>query len=378
MNTKDNAFLGAGVDALFGGAEDPNEFEIIVDLDDIEIEAQVREEFEDEENELAELGRSLRKRQLQAILLRPNRTGRDKPYLLVAGERRVRGARLEGLSTLRARVQDMSDEEAEDAQLAENIQRKNLTQIEEARKIQRDLDRLGSVEAVLEKHQKSRAWLSKILGLLKLPEQAKRLVTENISADVEVISTVKTIEKADPKAAKALVDDLKKTRGKANARDRAAEVKDQVKPPKKAKASKGTPASGKVATAKDRSAEQPGAVAVFADAKNGIDVSGVERLRLEASAGLAAAYEALSQGGKGSAQIIKALPAKDRKRVTAWLIACHEAGQTAEDAGRAVMEGVRQGSFHAVGEGAFALVAFLQGRDQVQFSLEGVFECVKG
>ncbi|WP_278279162.1 hypothetical protein [Xylella fastidiosa] len=39
--------------------------------------------------------------------------------------------------------------------MAENIHRKNLTQIEEAKKIQRDLDKLGSVDAVLEKHQKA-------------------------------------------------------------------------------------------------------------------------------------------------------------------------------------------------------------------------------
>ena len=129
----------------------------------------------------------------------------------------------------------MTDEEAEDAQLAENIHRKNLTQIEEAMKIQRDLDRLGSVEAVLEKHHKSRPWLSKMLSLLNLPEQAKRLVIENVSADIEVINTVKTIEKLDPVKAKALVDDLKMTRGKENARDKVAAVKEEVKPSKKTK-----------------------------------------------------------------------------------------------------------------------------------------------
>jgi ParB family chromosome partitioning protein len=233
--SKSNAFLDAGIDSLFGDTGNPNEYEILVNIYDIEVGVQVREEFEDDENGLAELGRSLRKRQLQAIVVRPNRDGREKPYLLVAGERRHRAAILEGLPQLRARVMEMDDEEAEDMQLAENIHRKNLTQIEEAKKIQRDLDSLGNVEAVLEKHHKSRAWLSKTLSLLNLPEQAKRLVIENVSADLEVINTVKTIEKIDPVKAKELVNYLKDTRGKSNARDKAAAVKDEVKPSKKPK-----------------------------------------------------------------------------------------------------------------------------------------------
>jgi len=123
----DNAFLNTGIDNLFGDAGgNPNEYEIMVNLDDVEIEAQVREEFEDEGNDLASLGKSLRKRQLQAIVIRPNREGRDKPYLLVAGERRMRAARLEGLPQLRARVVEMDDQEAEDMQLAENIHRDGI------------------------------------------------------------------------------------------------------------------------------------------------------------------------------------------------------------------------------------------------------------
>jgi ParB family chromosome partitioning protein len=227
-----NTLLGSGIDALFGNSGNPNEYEINVSLDDIEIEAQVREEFEDEENSLIDLGKSLLLCQIQAIAIRPNHAGKDKPYLLIAGERRYRAARLVGMMELRARVMDLSDSEAADIQFAENIHRKNLTQIEEAKRIQRDLDKLGSVEAVLEKHNKSRAWLSKILSLLNLPDQAKRLITENVSADLEVINTVKTIEKRDPVAAGALVEELKEGRGKVNARDKAAQVKDQVKPKK--------------------------------------------------------------------------------------------------------------------------------------------------
>ena len=95
--------------------------------------------------------------------------------------------------------------------------------------------------------------------------------TENVSADIEVINTVKTIENHSPEKAKALVDDLKKTRGKENAREKVAAVKEEVKPSKKPKAPKADKenkaGSGQVATEKDRTAEEPGPVSVFAGEK---------------------------------------------------------------------------------------------------------------
>lgn len=369
---KDNAFMSAGVDALFAfNATDPNEFEITVNLDDIEIESQVREEFEDEHQSLAELGKSLRKHQIQAILLRPNQPGREKPYLLVAGERRVRAAQIEGLSQLRARVKDMTDDEAHDLQFAENIHRKNLTQIEEAKRIQRELDQLGSVEAVLEKHHKSRAWLSKILALLTLPEQAKRLVTENVSADLEVINTVKTIEKVDPVAAEKLVDDLKATRGKENAREKAAAVKDAVKPKKdkKEKPTKDAGKGGTVATPKDRSAEEPGAVQVFASAKD----AGVE----QPAEVLQKAYSNIFEFGADPKTVLDTLPDESRANCDDWLRSFYDAGMGAKETGRVVIQGMRTGQFSTEGPGAFALAAYVAGVECASFNLLNIFGSVK-
>lgn len=261
MNTTiaHNSFAGAaellgGIDALFN---DTGPQYSLIPLGMIEVKAQIRETFEDDENTLEDLAASIKARGLlQPILLRSTSDG----YELIAGERRYRASKLAGLEHIPAYIREMSDEEAEDAQMAENIHRKNLTQIEEAKKIQRDLDKLGSVDAVLERHQKGRPWLSKMLALLDLPEQTKRLVVENVSADIEVINTVKTVEKADPKKAKALVDDLKSTRGQANARKKAQAAKDEVKPKKPA-------SSGIMATPKDRSNEEPGEVKIFSHAK---------------------------------------------------------------------------------------------------------------
>lgn len=407
VKTAENAFagaanaLGAGIDALFA---DTGAQYSLIPLDMIEVKAQIRESFEDEENTLEDLAASIKARGvLQPILLRPNTDG----YELIAGERRYRASKLAGLDQIPAYIREMSDEEAEDAQMAENIHRKNLTQIEEAKKIQRDLDRLGSIEAVLEKHQKSRPWLSKMLALLHLPEQAKRLVAENVSADVEVINTVKTIEKADPEAAKELVDDLKNTRGKANAREKAAAVKDKVKPSKKAKADKKAE-GGNVATPKDRWQEEPGPVStsVFADAKPNVpddfmteadrnqgeqtrdpfadepdgDSEDKQRrvLPFSPAQALNAAYVNIFEHGSNPKMVLDVMSAEDKEAVDAWLHSFYDVGVTVKDVGRAVIQGFRNGQFSSDGEGAFALVAFLQGADsEAKFSLLNVFGSVK-
>ena len=232
MASKNNSFkeastvIGAGIDTLFN-AEGPQFTNVYLDM--IVIKKQIRDVFEDDENTLADLAEDIKVRGvLQPIVLCET----DDGYVLVAGERRYRASVLAGLDQIPAMIHKMTPEEAREAQIAENIHRLNLKQIEEARTLQEDLDKLGSVSAVCEKYKKNKVWLSKRLSLLTLPEQAKRLVMEDISADIEVLNTVKTIEKADPEAAKALVDGLKDTLGTGNVRDKVAAVKAQVKPSK--------------------------------------------------------------------------------------------------------------------------------------------------
>ena len=373
---KENAFsraadaLGDGLDALFN--DQGAQYSMVL-LEMIAVKQQIREDFEDEENTLEDLAASIAAQGLlQPILLRSTADG----YELIAGERRLRAAKLAGLELIPSYIREMTDEEAEDAQMAENIHRKNLTQIEEAKKIQRDLNRLGSIEAVLEKHHKSRSWLSKILALLDLPEQAKRLVTENVSADLEVINTVKTVEKADPEKARALVDDLKDTRGKANARDKAAAVKDAVKPSKKPKAAKG---DGALATTKDRSQEQPGSVKVFAGAKTKAGADGVEQGDDdEATRALATAYVNIVEHGSNPKTVLDVLDAGAKAAVEIWLRSFYDAGSGVPDVGRAVLHGLRKGEFAQEGARAFALVAFLHGVDsEAKFNVLNIIGDVK-
>ncbi len=235
----------------------------LITIAEIAVKPQVREIFEDAENSLEDLANSIREFGVfQPIIIRP--IPGPIPFELVAGERRLRASIMADKDQIPAMVRELTDEQAEAIQFAENIQRKNLTQIETAKRLQRDLDELGGdVEALMAKRQKSRAWISKWLSILDLPEQAQRVITESVSADPEVILAVKQVEKVDPEAAKELVDDLKKGRGKKgeNARDKAQAAKDAVKPPKKPRKEKTPPANpDNVATPKDRSHEEPGPV----------------------------------------------------------------------------------------------------------------------
>lgn len=365
--------VSEGVDALFGGVDNPNEFPLVVNLDDIEIAKQVRDEFEDDDSSLADLGRSLRVCQLEEIGLRLNPPESEKPYLLFFGERRVRGARLEGLQTLRARVFDLTAEQARLMQFAENVHRKNLTMLEEAAQLQADLDQLGTAEAVAELHKKSTTWVSKRLGLLKLGPQAKRLVAENISADVELIGDVRAIEKLAPEKAAALVDDLKKTRGKKDARAIVEKVKDVVKPSKKkaeaqskqqafdAKAMQ-QGATGTTATAKDKRHEAPGDV---------VTSFNPEQL-------LSKAYAGIFEFGAKPRAVVDGWVFDELEAVEDHLNAFYEAGKQEKNISRGVILGFRKNVFAGDGAGAFALVAFLHGADSgVKFDLLNIVASVK-
>jgi ParB family chromosome partitioning protein len=365
--TKQNAlFDSGGVDALFGTSGNPNEYEIMIPLDDIEVEAQVREEFEDDTYKLADLGRSLiNDGQVNAIIVRLNRPGREKPYLLVAGERRCRAARLVGLTELRAQVKDYDDKKAAVVQVAENIHSKNLTQVEEARKMEQALKEMTKDE-VLELFSISSNRLSKMLGLLHLPEQAKRLLTEDLSADIEVINAVRIIEKHDPEKAKDLVDDLKQAGGKANTREAVKAVKDSVKPPKK------------------KVDKKPAAqVDVFAGAKKpeqeeDEQTSANQPTRESVGLVLSLAYSTIFlQSGKPKS-VLDDMSRDDREMIEVWLRAFYEMGVQSKDAGRDALKCLRDDHFAADGVGAFALAAFMYGvaRD-TKFSLLDIFGSVK-
>lgn len=109
------------------------------------------------------------------VLLRKAVSG----YQLIAGERRVRAARIAKLATIPAIVMDFSEEEMMEISLIENIQREDLNIIEEADAYGLLIDRMGlTQEQLAQKVGKSREHVTNILRLRKLPQSVQEMVRD--------------------------------------------------------------------------------------------------------------------------------------------------------------------------------------------------------
>ena len=227
---KGNAYatdmLDAGVDSLFG---DNGPQYSMVFIADITVKKQVRETFESADHTFIDFAANIRKRGvLQPIIIRPI----DGGYELVAGERRLRASLMAGMEHIPAIIRELSDDEAADVQFAENIHRLNLLLFEEAKKLQKDIDEEGGdIEKVMQKNDVSRSWISKRLSLLNLSGSAKRLITEDISADIEVINTVKVMEKMRPGSGQQVGGQIYKGNKRRERRERPREMANKVQRP---------------------------------------------------------------------------------------------------------------------------------------------------
>ncbi len=136
---------------------------------------QPREIFD--ETGLEELSDSIKEHGIiQPIVVRP--IG-DK-YELIAGERRTKASALAGLTTIPAIVRDMDDTESAKVSLLENLQRKNLSAIEEARTYKRILDLANMTQEELAKTMgKSQPMVANKLRLLALPEEVQDALIKN-------------------------------------------------------------------------------------------------------------------------------------------------------------------------------------------------------
>ena len=111
---------------------------------------------------------------LQPILVRPS--GSDS-YKIVAGERRWRAARIAGLSEIPAVIKEMSDLEAAQFALIENLQREDLNPIEEAKAYRRLMDSFGMTqESVAKSVGKSRSAVANSVRMLKLSDDMQKAV----------------------------------------------------------------------------------------------------------------------------------------------------------------------------------------------------------
>ena len=147
---------------------------IEIPVDDIRSNPHQPREYFDEEalNELAE---SIKDHGiLEPIIVKKSIRGYD----LVAGERRTKAAKLAGLETVPAIVRDFTDQQMMEIALIENIQREDLSPIEEAVAYKNYIDSTGyTQEDVANKFGKSRSYITNLLGLLSLPKYVQKEVT---------------------------------------------------------------------------------------------------------------------------------------------------------------------------------------------------------
>jgi len=172
---KKRTALGKGLDALFDLGLDGDDIDDKKDLFECPVEKirpnpyQPRRDFS--EDEMAELAESVRARGiLQPILVRVA----DGGYELIAGERRLRAAKMAGLTTVPVVSRVVPDTELLELSIIENIQRENLNAMEEAEAYGRLMTEFGlTQEKVAERVGKSRSAVANFLRLNQLPEEIK-------------------------------------------------------------------------------------------------------------------------------------------------------------------------------------------------------------
>lgn len=111
---------------------------------------------------------------IQPVLLNEQKDGN---YELIAGERRLRAAKIAGLSTVPAIVKEVRGSQKLELALIENIQRQNLNPLEEAFAFERLIKEFGlTQEEVSKRVGKSRPYVANTLRLLNLPEEIKSAI----------------------------------------------------------------------------------------------------------------------------------------------------------------------------------------------------------
>lgn len=169
--------LGRGLDSLFADLPEEESSGGVSTLPLREIEPdpdQPRKNFDEEA--LAALAQSITENGLlQPVAVRPKKAGPG--YIIIAGERRWRAARMAGLDEVPVIVKDVTDEQAAALALIENLQREDLDPIEVAEGCRRLIDQYGlTQEQAAQRLGKSRSALTNTLRLLGLPDDVREAV----------------------------------------------------------------------------------------------------------------------------------------------------------------------------------------------------------
>ena len=182
MAKKKMGGLGKGLDLLFADLPETSSDDAAAStlpLREIEPDpAQPRKQFDDDA--LNQLADSITENGLlQPIAVRPKKLGTG--YIIIAGERRWRAARLAGLDEVPVIIKDVSDEQAAALALIENLQREDLNPIEVAEGCHQLIEKYGlTPETAAKKLGKSRSSVTNSLRLLALPQEVRHKVSEGI------------------------------------------------------------------------------------------------------------------------------------------------------------------------------------------------------
>lgn len=220
MNDKRKA-LGRGLEQLFNDEglnfdtiensiiEEAKTNDQIVEINLSELRAnpyQPRKNFDEEA--LNELASSIKEHGVfQPIIVKKSIKG----YEIIAGERRFRASKLAGMQTIPAIVKDFSDEEMMQIALLENLQRENLTSIEEAKAYKSIIESMNITQDELAKKVgKSRSHVTNILGLLKLPASVQDMVLYNklSMGHARVLSKLDNPKTIEDLAQRVITEDL--------------------------------------------------------------------------------------------------------------------------------------------------------------------------
>ncbi|NLK70394.1 MAG: ParB/RepB/Spo0J family partition protein [Clostridiales bacterium] len=168
--------LGLGLDALFSDNTTDTQVKRTLRVSQIEPNrSQPRKSFSEET--IAALAESISQHgMIQPILVRPLEGG---SYQIVAGERRWRAARMLAMDEVPVIIKDLSDIEAMQISLIENLQRENLNPIEEAMGYKELIDIYNMTQdAVAKTVGRSRSAIANSLRLLNLPKEVQQMLKD--------------------------------------------------------------------------------------------------------------------------------------------------------------------------------------------------------
>ena len=185
MSAKIKRGLGRGIEALFedSGEKIGTNSRVNNIFDTLPIEQikpnslQPRKTFDKEL--LNQLAASIKdKGVLQPIVVREAK-GNKKSWQIIAGERRWRAAQIAGLHEIPVHIKNIKDEEVAIVALIENIQRENLSAIDEAKGYKSIMEKFSiTQEELAETMYRSRAYIANFIRLLNLPIDVQKLIEE--------------------------------------------------------------------------------------------------------------------------------------------------------------------------------------------------------